>query len=79
MSINNYQWKQTVVLSLKDGAEMDKILQYYNCPNISQLCKRMLRGEVVLPIPDAQDNAAQARLIQYGRAIDGIKDIIDRL
>lgn len=79
MSINNYQWKQTVVLSLKDGAEMDKILQYYNCPNISQLCKRILRGEAVLPIPDTQDNAAQARLMQYSHAIDGIRDILDSL
>lgn len=79
---NLYQWKQSATLTKAEGERMEQILQYYNCPNISQFCKKILRNEIILPIPDISDNGQdvlQYRLKQYQQAVNDIQAILDRL
>ena len=80
MSINNYQWKQTAVLPITDGEQFEQIMQYYDCSNISQFCKKILKGEVMLPIPnDEHQDTAQQRLQEYQRVVKDIRAALDRL
>ncbi len=72
-------WKQMTTLTANEGEVMQRILQHYNCTNISQFCKKIVRNEVVLPLPT--DNASQdninvlkAKLAQYERIITNIKN-----
>ena len=79
---NLYQWKQSATSTKAEGERMEQILQYYNCPNISQFCKKILRNEITLPIPDISDNGQdvlQYRLKQYRQAVNDIQTILDRL
>ena len=71
---NQYSWRQTASLPKPEGEIMQEILRYYECENISQFCKKIVRNEVVLPLPT--DNASQddinvlkAKLAQYERII----------
>lgn len=82
MATTKYAWKQMVTLTKTEGEQMEHILQEYGCPNLSQFCKRMLRGEIILPIPDISDNGQavlQYRLKQYQQAVNDIQTILDRL
>lgn len=82
MATTKYAWKQMVTLTKAEGEQMEQILQYYNCPNISQFCKKILRNEIILPIPDISDNGQdrlQYRLKQYQQAVNDIQAILDRL
>ena len=80
MSINNYSWKQMAVLPIADGERFEQIMQYYDCANVSQFCKKILKGEVVLPIPnDVHQDAAQQRLQEYQRVVKDIREALDRL
>ena len=76
---NQYSWRQTASLPKPEGEIMQGILRHYECENISQFCKKIVRNEVVLPLPT--DNASQddinvlkARLAQYERIITNIKN-----
>ena len=72
-------WKQMTTLTANEGEVMQRILQHYNCTNISHFCKKIVRNEVVLPLPTdgaSQDdiNVLKARLAQYERIITNIKN-----
>lgn len=79
MATTKYAWKQMVTLTKAEGEQMDRILQHYNCPNLSQLCKAVLRGDAVLPICDNDMVILRAQLMQYQRAIDTIQDAVNDL
>ena len=82
MATTKYAWKQMVTLTKAEGERMEQILQEYGCPNLSQFCKKILRNEIILPIPDISDNGQdvlQYRLKQYQQAVNDIQAILDRL
>ena len=37
---NQYKWQRSLTLTKSEGIIMDEILSHYNCPNISQFCKK---------------------------------------
>jgi len=47
-SKERFKWRQAAILTLQEGAQLESILVRNNCANISQLCKRIVRGELEL-------------------------------
>ena len=50
-----FKWRQAAVLTLQEGSKMEAILAQYSCANISQLCKRIVRGEIELKLKNKPD------------------------
>lgn len=58
---NQYKWQRSLTLTKSEGAIMDEILSRYNCPNISQFCKKLVYEDIILSTPEGvhtNDNAA---------------------
>lgn len=45
---DQYKWRKPVVLTLGEGAQLEQILQENNCANVSQLCKKIAKREIVV-------------------------------
>lgn len=73
-----YRWQQMTTLTKAEGVIMDEILSRYNCPNISQFCKKIVYGTISLSSPDTMQedtNAAlKVRLAECERTIADIKE-----
>ena len=54
-SKERFKWHKGVVLTLAEGAQMESVLAQYSCANISQLCKRIVRGELELKPKERAD------------------------
>lgn len=50
-----FKWRQATVLTLQEGKKLEIILAQHNCVNISQLCKRIVRGELELKLKERAD------------------------
>ena len=46
--VAKYKWQKMVTLTIPEGEILDAIITKYSCANISQLCKRIVRGELEL-------------------------------
>jgi len=53
--VSKYKWKRDIVLTRPDGEIFDAILAQYECTNASQLCKRIVRGELELKLKSEPD------------------------
>ena len=77
-----YKWQKTIVLTSSEGIEIEQLCVQYDCDNISQLCKKIVRGELVLCKRDGEtsdpENVAvlQARIAQYERILTEIKELL---
>lgn len=77
-----YKWQKTIVLTSSEGIEIEQLCAQYDCDNISQLCKKIVRGELVLYKRDSEtsdpENVAvlQARIAQYERILTEIKELL---
>lgn len=47
-----YKWRSSVALTPSEGTLMVNILEQFSCSNLSQLCKRITRGEIILSIDE---------------------------
>lgn len=47
-----YQWRKTVSLTKKEGAEMENILHALRCENVSQFCKKVVNKELLVTKPN---------------------------
>ncbi|MEG2659918.1 MAG: hypothetical protein RR978_04285 [Oscillospiraceae bacterium] len=43
-----YKWTSCVTLTKPEGEMLDKIISDNGCANLSQLCKKIVKGEVAL-------------------------------
>jgi hypothetical protein len=79
---DKYKWKKAAVLTHPEGVKMEQLCAQYDCDNISQLCKKIVRGELVLCKRDGEtsdpENVAvlQARIAQYERILTEIKELL---
>ncbi|MEG1447048.1 MAG: hypothetical protein RSC58_07245 [Ruthenibacterium sp.] len=46
--LRSYQYKKMVTLTKPEGEMLDKIISDNGCANLSQLCKKIVKGEVSL-------------------------------
>lgn len=48
-----YAWKKSISLPVKEGEYLEKeILPKYNCENLNQLIKKIVKGELILSFPE---------------------------
>ena len=40
------RYEKVLILTISEGAQLESMLPQYSCANISQLCKRIVRGEL---------------------------------
>jgi hypothetical protein len=82
LNTTKYKWQKSVVLTPAEGIAMEQICAQHDCDNISQLCKKIVRGELVLCKRDGEtsdpENVAvlQARIAQYERILTEIKELL---
>jgi hypothetical protein len=50
-----YKWTAHIVLTKPDGEIFDAIIAQYECVNASQLCKRIVRGELEIKPKERAD------------------------
>lgn len=43
-----YSWHKQVTLTKPEGATLELLLTQHSCANVSQLCKKIVRGELLL-------------------------------
>lgn len=43
---NKYKWHKQITLTRPEGAVMDKIITQFECQNVSQFCKKIVKGEI---------------------------------
>lgn len=53
--VGKYKWSHNVVLTRHEGEILDAIIAQHNCANISQLCKRIVRGELEIKPKERAD------------------------
>ena len=77
---NQYKWQRSLTLTKSEGIIMDEILSHYNCPNISQFCKKIVHGVIALPSLDevqANNNTAlKVRLAECEHTIAKCEDTL---
>ncbi|MEG0486223.1 MAG: hypothetical protein RR576_12330 [Oscillospiraceae bacterium] len=45
---SGYMYKKAITLTKPEGIQLDKIISDNGCANLSQLCKKIVKGEVTL-------------------------------
>ena len=45
---NKYQWRKQIILTRPEGAVMDKLITQFECANVSQFCKKIVKGEIAV-------------------------------
>ena len=53
--VDAYKYRKIATLTKPEGAKFDRILARNGCANISQLCKRIVRGELELKPKERAD------------------------
>ena len=49
------RYEKLLILTTAEGVQLLEVLAQYNCANISQLCKRIVRGELELKLKSGAD------------------------
>jgi hypothetical protein len=48
----SYKYRKAITLTKSEGETLDTILADHNCNNLSQLCKKIVKGELSLTKTD---------------------------
>jgi len=44
----SYKYRKAITLTKPEGETLDTIIAEHNCDNLSQLCKKIVKGELLL-------------------------------
>lgn len=80
-NVDIYKWRKAITLTPSEGATMEEVYTQFGCENISQFCKKIVHGDIYLPMPDDVSNpddvnVLKAKVARYERIISDIENAL---